>query len=339
MAISQFRNLVFEGGGVKGIAYAGAIQVLETQGILPNVSRVAGTSAGAITATLLALGAGSKDIASIVGGTDFRQFMDSSLLPTSNIWRLVNDYGWYKGDAFAAWMQGIIKQRTGDAGTTFAQLRALKAHNAEGRGGFRDLYMVGTDLCKQQALTFSGDDTPDVPIWYATRTSMSIPFFFQAVMAQGDVRVDGGVSWNYPIDMFDDRRFLEDPKKGLKPDYPTLYDGEQVYNKETLGFRVDTADEIAAEKQAWKSPPDKVGNIEDYIKALVGFMLDTANKSHLHENDWHRTVFIDAAGIGATDFGLTQAEIKTLIANGVQGTTDYLKWFTNPKAKVKPLNK
>jgi NTE family protein len=335
MPITQFRNLVFEGGGVKGIAYAGAVQVLEQDQILPNITRVAGTSAGAITATLLALGAGSKDIADIVGGTDFRQFMDSSLLPTSNIWRLVKDYGWYKGDAFAAWMQGIIKQRTGDAGTTFAQLRALQAKG----GSFRDLYMVGTDLSKQQALTFSGDDTPDVPIWYATRTSMSIPFFFQAVMAQGDVRVDGGVSWNYPIDMFDDKRFLDDAKKGVKPGYPTLYSSSQVFNKETLGFRVDTADEIAAEKQSWKSPPDPVDDIEDYIKALVGFMLDTANKTHLHDDDWHRTVFIDAAGISATDFGLSQAEIKTLIANGVQGTTAYLKWFTNAKAKVKPLNR
>ncbi len=335
MAITQFRNLVFEGGGVKGIAYAGAIQVLESQGILPGITRVAGTSAGAITATLLALGAGSKDIADIVGGTDFRQFMDSSLLPTSNIWRLVNDYGWYKGDAFAAWIQGIIKQRTGDACTSFAQLRALKARG----GAFRDLYMVGTDLSRQQALTFSGDDSPDMPIWYATRTSMSIPFFFQAVMVQGAVRVDGGVSWNYPIDMFDDKRFLDDAKKGVKPDYPTLYSASQVFNKETLGFRVDTADEIAAEKQAWKSPPDKVDNVADYIKALMGFMLDTANKTHLHDDDWHRTVFIDAAGIGATDFGLTPVQIKTLIANGVQGATAYLKWFGNPKAKVKPLNK
>ena len=43
----QFKNLVFEGGGVKGIAYAGALQVLETQNGMPDIKRVAGTSAGA----------------------------------------------------------------------------------------------------------------------------------------------------------------------------------------------------------------------------------------------------------------------------------------------------
>ena len=47
--MSQFRNLVFEGGGVKGIAYAGAVAVLEDKGILPGIRRVAGTSAGAIS--------------------------------------------------------------------------------------------------------------------------------------------------------------------------------------------------------------------------------------------------------------------------------------------------
>ena len=218
MPASQFRNLVFEGGGVKGIAYAGAIQVLEEADILPGITRVAGTSAGAITATLLALGAGSKDIATIVGGTDFKQFMDSSLLPTSNIWRLVNDYGWYKGDAFADWIRGIIRKYTGNPELTFIGLRAL-SHKPDSR--FRELYMVGTDLSRQQPMVFSADDTPGVAIWQATRTSMSIPLFFQAVMQADDVRVDGGVTWNYPVDLFDDRKYLANPRLGVKPDLPS----------------------------------------------------------------------------------------------------------------------
>ena len=42
----HFKNLVFEGGGVKGIAYVGAMEVLDKEGILNNIERVAGTSAG-----------------------------------------------------------------------------------------------------------------------------------------------------------------------------------------------------------------------------------------------------------------------------------------------------
>lgn len=50
-----FRNLVFEGGGVKGSAYIGAIRALNEEGILPEIQRFGGTSAGAITALLLGL--------------------------------------------------------------------------------------------------------------------------------------------------------------------------------------------------------------------------------------------------------------------------------------------
>ena len=39
-----FRNLVFEGGGVKGIAYGGALKVLDSMAILKGIERVAGTS-------------------------------------------------------------------------------------------------------------------------------------------------------------------------------------------------------------------------------------------------------------------------------------------------------
>ena len=56
-----FRNLVFEGGGVKGIAYVGALRELKKRGILPMIQRAGGTSAGAINAVLLALRYSVKD--------------------------------------------------------------------------------------------------------------------------------------------------------------------------------------------------------------------------------------------------------------------------------------
>ena len=40
-----FRNLVFEGGGVKGIAYVGALDILKEKEIIQNIERVGGTSA------------------------------------------------------------------------------------------------------------------------------------------------------------------------------------------------------------------------------------------------------------------------------------------------------
>ena len=58
----HFKNLVFEGGGVKGIAYVGALEVLDREGILKDIKRVAGTSAGAMVAVLIGLGLHGSDL-------------------------------------------------------------------------------------------------------------------------------------------------------------------------------------------------------------------------------------------------------------------------------------
>ncbi len=50
-----FSNLVFEGGGVNGLAYVGAMEVLQAEGILGHIHRVGGTNEGTINATLFAL--------------------------------------------------------------------------------------------------------------------------------------------------------------------------------------------------------------------------------------------------------------------------------------------
>lgn len=53
-------DLVFEGGGAKGMVFVGAMQVFEAEGHTPG--RLLGTSAGAITAALLAAGYSSAEM-------------------------------------------------------------------------------------------------------------------------------------------------------------------------------------------------------------------------------------------------------------------------------------
>ncbi len=335
--MSQFKNLVFEGGGVKGIAYAGALQVLEQQKIIPEIRRVGGTSAGAITAALLALGAGSMEVRQIIGGTRFRAFMDDSFWLPGDIDRLLHDYGWYKGDAFSAWMQKQVYALADDPVFTFSDL-AQAATTAGSK--FKELFVVGTNLSLQMPVVYSAATTPDMAIWEAVRISMSIPLFFAAMRRtqSTDVLVDGGVTWNYPLDLFDEKEYLVDPNACSTPNY-TKYDENTVYNKETLGLRVDTKDEIQAEKDSWRLPPVEINNLFDYARALVGYMGDMANKMHLHQNDWHRTVFIDAGGVKTTEFDLSDAQVDMLVQNGVQGATAYFQWFNDPNASPPPLNK
>lgn len=331
---TQFRNLVFEGGGVKGIAYGGALAVLEEKGITERITRVAGTSAGAITAAFVACGLGAAAVGDILRDTDFRRFMDDSFLFGRDVKRLVKEYGWYKGDEFTRWLRARLKDAAGDAEITF---RGLARRAAEGKA--RYLYVVGTDLHAQEARVFGHETTPDVPVAHAVRVSMSIPLFFRAVVEKPRVMVDGGVSWNYPLDLFDDRKYVENPKAAQPVNYPTTWGAGHVFNKETLGLRVDTADEIRAEKTG-KRVPMKINNLKDYAAALLGFMMDSANRAHLHRNDWHRTVFLDALGVRTTDFSLSDARVRALVQSGRDGAEHYFRWFEGkiPGAEP-PLNK
>ena len=325
--MAQFENLVFEGGGVKGIAYAGAISVLEQKGIMRDIRRVAGTSAGAIMATFLALGASGAQIEQILHDTRFSTFEDASLGLIRNTWRLLHRYGWYKGDAFSEWAKKQIAALGGDADITFAML----ASNAkEQPGKCRDLYMIGTDLSAQRATVYSSEHTPGMPVRQALRISMSLPLVFASITEDHDVRVDGGLSWNYPIDLFDHPRYLSGNSGKTNDDN---------YNPATLGFRVDSRAKIQAERSQFKLPRAKVNNLVDYIKALVGFAIDMANHAHLNEADWHRTVFIDSLGISTTDFGIGEKEELALVDSGGKCTENYFQWFENAPADAPPLNR
>src|SRR5688572_22494445 len=93
----DIRNLVFEGGGMKGVAYAGAIAELERRGLLGGVTQVAGASAGAITAAFLAVGVDAAELEKILRATDFSAFMDGKGWIFRDASRLFDAYGVHPG--------------------------------------------------------------------------------------------------------------------------------------------------------------------------------------------------------------------------------------------------
>lgn len=210
----HFRNLVFEGGGVKGIAYVGALQELEKRGIMENIQRVGGTSAGAINAVLLALGFSLKETERILMNLDFNNFMDDTWGVVRDTKRLISEFGWYKGDFFRGWMGDRIREKTKNENATFNDLK---------NQDFKDLYLIGTNLATGFSEVFSIEHTPRMRVVDAVRISMSIPLFFAAVRDwRKDVYVDGGVFNNYPIKLFDREKYVS-------PDDPVKYSRKTEY--------------------------------------------------------------------------------------------------------------
>lgn len=66
--------LILQGGGAKGFAYSGVVEHLEDRGLLKGITKVGGTSAGALMALPIALGYKSQEIMDIVKNGRFAQF-------------------------------------------------------------------------------------------------------------------------------------------------------------------------------------------------------------------------------------------------------------------------
>ena len=245
-----FKNLVFEGGGVKGIGFVGALQVLEDKHILENIKRFGGTSAGAITALILGLGYTISELEDILSVLDLRKFKDDTIGPIRDIVRLSHGYGWYKGEHFESWIEDIVAEKTGDRNSTFKDI-----HERMESDNFREIYFQGTNVSTHLVETFSSEKSPDMSIAKAVRISMSIPFFFEAVKWKSNIYVDGGVLDNYPIRLFDWERYVKQeehysiPKYYVDTNNVLLRNGShdtRVYNKETLGIRLESKEDINA---------------------------------------------------------------------------------------------
>jgi hypothetical protein len=53
------------------------------------------------------------------------------------------------------------------------------------------------------------------------------------------------------------------------------------------------------------------------------------DSQHLHDDDWHRTIYIDTLGVGTTDFDLSSSRKKELVDSGEKAANNYLKWWSD----------
>lgn len=350
---TQFRNLVFEGGGVKGIAQIGAMQTLMDNGYLLDIKRVAGTSSGAINALIFALGYSMEEQRELLYSKGFKEFLDDSWGWGSDMIRLARDFGWNKGDHFLEWIDHLIEKKLGKKKATFQDLK--DAHKPL-------LYVTGSNLSTGYVEVFSAEQNPEMAICDALRISMSMPLYFAAVRhgVYKDCYADGGVILNYPVKIFDREKYIDSNE--LEAMRTTEYYDEvnekfltnfpesspYIYNKQTLGLRVDTEREIAVFRYRYdktdikdknkiidsRSGIEKIDNFPDYLKALIEALRNAQENQHLHSDDWHRTLYIDILDVKTADFNIDLIKKAKLYQQGVDYAEKYLKWFEDPSKKV-----
>jgi NTE family protein len=310
-----YKNLVLEGGGVKGFAYAGAFNVLDSLQLLSGIERVGGTSAGAIQATLLAIGYTPNEMMQIAGNIPLKEFNDGFL--PGGFSRMKKRFGFFKGEKLTEWIEKLISDKTGDANITFLQLHQLKQQKK-----YLDLYVTGTDLTHRCLRVFSFESYPNMRIKDALRISFSIPLYFQPVYIDNNgavqkqtkttnfsLMVDGGLLANYPIQIFDSTKyFVIDTAVGnvYKP------------NPQTLGLLLDNPEEVRYDKQ--QNVLLAINNLREYMKAVYQTIIDKPNPD---AGSIRRTVIISDLNLSGRVRKLPPATIQKLVESGRQGVRKF----------------
>lgn len=317
---------MLEGGGIRGLAYPGAIQVLEKKGIIKEIENVAGSSAGAITALMIGLGYTSHEMDSILQSLKIQQFNDGKNI-FGKIHRLKKEYGIFKGQKFERWLGNLIQYKTGNANATFGDLHLLHQNS----NMFKDVYCTGTNVTKQKLQIFSWDHTPSMQLKTAIHISGCIPVYYKPVAIDSlwdevaiknnknkfDLYVDGGMIENYPINMFD---------TCLKGNDPFNCDSLK-YNYQTLGLKLERPEQIEQfNKGATSIATYPVSSLNDYKLALINLLQEILGRKTVDlKNEQGRTIYISYGNVFGKIRKVSSAEKKELFDNGVIAAEKFFK--------------
>ena len=348
-------DLVFEGGGAKGAVFIGALQEFEARGHSP--ARIVGTSAGAITATLLAAGYSAEQARQRLEARDAegrpvmagfldvparfpREAIDASLLGSfvrldlplipswiedrldqavvegllrsarfRQLFSFIELGGVYEGGAFLAWLRDALEVK----GRGLGEASFAEFHRRTGA----DLSVVASDTDAQRILVLNHRTCPDLPVAWAVRMSMSIPFVWQEVVWRrewgkfhgrditGHAIVDGGVLSNFPIHL-------------LSTDLDEVVEimGEaDPFAIPNLGFLIDEELEVEG------NPPAARNTATPKTLRRMTRLIDTMLNAHdrqiiercLENNEVCR---LPAAGYGTAEFDMSPARFDALVRAG-----------------------
>ena len=296
-------NGVFEGGGVRGIGHVGAACAVEKAGY--RFVDLAGSSAGAIVAALLAAGYSCGQLMTEMRNLEYFKFKGKSwedyLGAAGKILSILLTFGIYHTDYLEQWLERRLEEKNA---VSFGDLKK--------KG--RTLKITASDLTTRRLLIFPDDlkefhiDPDGFPIARAVRMSASIPVYFEPMRltdATGRVHfiVEGGLLSTYPIWLLD-----------------------QEKTRPTFGFRFQEKGE--GEKLCCGRM-----NLAEYLKSIVSTCLDAIDNSRYDPKYESQTICIPTSvridgkvrTISATDFQITSQEELALFENGKKAAEQFLE--------------
>lgn len=290
---------VFSGGGIKGLAFAGALRAAEEAGYDEWVD-LAGTSAGAITAMALAVGYGAAGLREVFS-FDFSKLDDRGgpfgLGVIANYFR----HGLARGTALTAWIEELLKNAPKPV-DAFGELSGT-------------LKVIGTDLVHGRMVVFPDDVSKyldphgkpyvaeEFPLATAVRISAGYPGFFPPVAMRDKASgkegalVDGGVTSGFPVFLFDQPQ----------PKHPTW------------AFRLHSG---SSREEPHGSPIDGPLWPVDMIKDVIDTAINALDEEEL-KTFGNRVIAIPTGSVSTLHFSLSQQEREFLYRCGYDAAREF----------------
>lgn len=347
-------DLALQGGGCKGIALNAALAELMSRG--HTIGRIVGTSAGAIAASLVAVGYTGDELLELSrtpgpdGKLEFAEYITEPLVPASpdvepvisdfhsavlhlpgdlgqrllswsSVARFVETGGVSSGEGFVDWfMRKLEHKQRGSARVTLGQLHA--------RTG-RHLTIIATDTTSRRLRALNHVTAPDCPLFAAVRMSMSIPLFFAEVRWReawglylgeslaGHVMVDGGLMANLPL------RFILPSTQGL---LSSLMGPAPEVASLPLGLSIDTSLDVEGAPppvESWSTARLSHSRLAERIEAMVDTML-LGTDLMLSDASEVPLCRLPAKGYSASEFDMSLPRAEALLASAKKTMATYL---------------
>ncbi|MFS0898451.1 patatin-like phospholipase family protein [Mycolicibacterium litorale] len=302
-------DLVCEGGGVRGIGLVGAVHALADAGY--EFPRVAGSSAGAVVAAMIAaLQAAGQPLSrldELAQKIDYVKFADPTLLTRIPVvgpaLSLAANNGLYRGD----YLESLLTDLLGDLGVrTFGDLRT----GEEPQRNAWSLVVTASDLSRRRLVRIPWDlpnyglDPDEFPVARAVRASSAVPFAFEPVEVSGATWVDGGLLSNFPVQLFDS---TDD-----RPRWPTF------------GIRLSA--------RAGRAPTHRIRGPLSLAFGALETLISDQDAAYIDDPcTVRRTIFVPTESVGSLDFDITDEERDALYGRGLRAAEEFLASWDYPR--------
>lgn len=288
-------DAVFSGGGVKAFAFIGALEALEEKDY--KIDRVAGSSAGAIVAGLLAAGYKVNELNQIMLNKDLKEVLDSTKLekyfPFLKWLSLYRSFGLYKGHLFEKWIAELLAEKGVYTFSDLAQgqLKLTVADLSIGR-----LVIIPDDL-----RSVYGISPERFSVAKAIRMSAGLPYFFRPVKlfdqeAKKHLMVDGALLSSLPLWLF-----KKDRQKQVRP---------------VIGFQLQSKEKYFTNFY--------INNGLQFSKTLIATMRHAQDLRYISKYEQPNIVFLDTDHVSVADFSLSKKVREELIETGKEKTSKFL---------------